>query len=183
MSNGYTLIPERREQAPIFTNIYGVGVTVPAVVTSLNGKHPYKIINAVNSGYAVDVAGSSTANGAVVDQWVYNAGNNQRWTFSNTGNGFYTVKNVNSGLMLEVAGASTSAGALIDQWAANGGLNQLWVIQFDNPADSSGSYDLFSANTGGNMLEVPGSSTTQGTQLDQYGWNDGPNQFWNISAP
>jgi hypothetical protein len=189
-ANGQTVVPQSNGTlisnggtGTYFYNVFAVGTSVPAVVTSLSG-NTYKIINA-HSGYAVDVAGSSTVNGAVVDQWAYNAGNNQRWTFSNTGNGFYTVKNVNSGLMLDVAGNSQSAGALIDQWQSTGGLNQLWVIQFDNPADGSGSYDLFSANGGQNlnMLEVPGSSTTQGTQLDQYGWNDGPNQFWNISAP
>jgi len=179
-SNG-TLVPDTAGSNNTFS-IYSVAA-IPGVVTGLNG-NTYKIIN-LNSGYAVDVSGASTSNGAVVDQWAYSAGNNQKWTFTNTANGFYTVKNVNSGLMLDVVGASSSAGALIDQWSSSGGLNQSWVPQYVNYADGSGSYNLYSANTpiNANVLEVPGSSTSQGTQLDQWTLNGGANQQWNISAP
>lgn len=160
--------------------VYSVGTTVPAVITNLNGS-TYAIAN-VNSSYWAEVSGASMANGAVVDQWVDNGGNNQIWTFSNAGNGFYYIKNVNSGLVLDVANASTSEGALIDQWQSTGNLNQLWVPQFVNYADGTGSYNLYSANApiNLNLLEVPGNSTAQGTQLDQWAPNGGANQQWSI---
>jgi Ricin-type beta-trefoil lectin domain-like/Alginate lyase len=164
-------------------NVYSVGSTIPAVITNLNG-NTYQVTNQ-NSGYAIDVSGASKSNGAVVDQWAYDSGTNQQWTFTNIGNGFYTLANVNSGLLLDVENASTSEGALIDQYSSTGDLNQQWVIQYADYADTSAPYTFLSANApiNLNVLEVPGSSTTQGTQLDQYGENAGPNQQWNISAP
>jgi hypothetical protein len=178
--SGGTLIPNGGSSYYGF-DIYAVGTSVPAVVTSLNG-NTYVITN-VYSGYVVDVSGAVTTNGGVVDQWAYNGGgNNQKWIFSNTANGFYTLKNVNSGLMLDVVGASTSEGALIDQWQSTGSLNQSWVVQFANYADGSGSYELYSANAPANLnvLEVPGDSTSQGTQLDQWQLSGGHGQEWNI---
>jgi hypothetical protein len=164
-------------------NVYSVGSTIPAVITSLSG-NTYQVTNR-NSGYAIDVYEASVSSGAVVDQWPYSGATNQQWTFSNTSNGFYTLTNVNSGLLLDVENASRSERALIDQYSSTGGLNQQWVIQYSDYADTSLPYTFLSANApiNLNVLEVPGSSTTEGTQLDQYGENAGPNQQWNISAP
>jgi hypothetical protein len=71
---------------------------------------------------------------------------------------------------------------LIDQWQSTGSLNQSWVVQFANYADGSGSYELYSANAPANLnvLEVPGDSTSQGTQLDQWQLSGGHGQEWNI---
>jgi hypothetical protein len=41
----------------------------------------YELTN-LGSGQVVDVAGSSTAAGATVDQWPTNGGANQEWTLS-----------------------------------------------------------------------------------------------------
>jgi O-glycosyl hydrolase len=49
-------------------------------VTALGGGF-YKIIN-VNSGKSLDVEGVSTSNGASVQTWTYNGGNNQQWQFN-----------------------------------------------------------------------------------------------------
>ncbi|MCW3059096.1 MAG: hypothetical protein JWQ02_917, partial [Capsulimonas sp.] len=83
-SNG-TLIPTAT--SPYYFNVYGVGTSIPGAVTGLNG-NTYKIVNA-KSGLAADVSGASTSNGAAVDQWTYTAGSNQKWLFTNTGDGFY----------------------------------------------------------------------------------------------
>jgi len=180
-SNG-TLVPDTAGPDNTFS-IYNVGATIPGVITGLSG-NTYRVMNE-NSSFAIDVSGASLVNGAVVDQWPYSASNNQKWIFTNTANGFYTLKNVNSGLMLDVSGASTSEGALIDQWQSTGSLNQLWVPQYVNYADGGGLYNLYSANAPAdlNLLEVPGASTAEGTQLDQWEPNGGLGQMWNIQTP
>ena len=50
----------------------------PKVVGTYAAGDIYNFIN-LNSGKCVDVTGSSTANGAVVEQWPCNGGNNQKW--------------------------------------------------------------------------------------------------------
>ncbi len=49
-------------------------------VTSIGGGF-YKVIN-LNSGKALDVEGVSTSNGASIQVWTYNGGNNQQWQFN-----------------------------------------------------------------------------------------------------
>jgi endoglucanase len=55
----------------------------------------YRLLN-VNSGSALDVNGSSTANGAGIIQWPQNGGNNQQWIITNNGGGYYKITNRNS---------------------------------------------------------------------------------------
>jgi O-glycosyl hydrolase len=49
-------------------------------ITSLAGGF-YKVIN-LNSGKALDVESVSTSNGASIQVWTYNGGNNQQWQFN-----------------------------------------------------------------------------------------------------
>jgi len=52
---------------------------------------------ACQSGRTLEVAGASTANGALVDIWDSNNGANQKWNITPTDSGYYSVINVNSG--------------------------------------------------------------------------------------
>jgi len=56
------------------------------------------------SGRTLEVAGSSTANGALVDIWDSNNNANQKWNITPTDSGYYSVINVNSGKAMEVLG-------------------------------------------------------------------------------
>jgi hypothetical protein len=57
----------------------------------------------------------------------------------------------------------------------NGGLNQQW-----RPGASGSYWTLLNANSG-LVLDVPGGSTSQGTQLDQWAANGGANQQWSFA--
>jgi glucosylceramidase len=50
----------------------------PKVVGTYAAGDIYNFIN-LNSGKCLDVTGASTANGAIVEQWPCNGGNNQKW--------------------------------------------------------------------------------------------------------
>jgi hypothetical protein len=72
----------------------------------------------------------STADGANVDLWWENDGNNQRWSFIAKGNNNYAVKNSHSGQFLQVEKASTKNGAAIEQGAyLNNQSSQRWTLE------------------------------------------------------
>jgi Ricin-type beta-trefoil lectin domain-like/Chitobiase/beta-hexosaminidase C-terminal domain len=132
----------------------------------------YEITNA-NSGYAMDVYGESTSSGAMIDQWHWNGGSNQKWTLAYLRNGNATLTAVNSGLLLEVSGASTSNGGLMIQNANDSGTDEQYIIS----PTTGGNYAIVNVNSG-LAVEVPGASTTEGVQLDQWTVNGGSNQAW-----
>ena len=69
---------------------WSAGASLPS-----SGVH---VLTNQNSGMAMDVAGASTAAGALVIQWPANGGTNQEWTLQPTGGNIFTVRNVNSGM-------------------------------------------------------------------------------------
>ena len=144
---------------------------------ALNLSGTWQIQN-VNSGMAVNVDAGSTANGAEIIQWPFSSGaTNAEWTFVPTSGGYYQIKNVNSGEVINVSAASGLSEATIVQWPAESmipGNDQWYPVQ--NP---DGSYSFYNLNSY-QALEVPGFSTTEGTQLDQYFGNFGTNQEFRL---
>jgi autotransporter-associated beta strand protein len=63
-----------------------------------------------------------------------NGGNNQQYTFTATGGGYYYISPVNlsAGFCIEVAGSSLSSNWACDVWITNGGFNQQWLLQSPN---------------------------------------------------
>ena len=78
--------------------------------------------------------GSSTVQGAQLDQAACTGGSNQQWALDASGNygsptnAGFTLVNLASGWVADVSGQSTSAGAAVIQWADNGGNNQIWNL-------------------------------------------------------
>ena len=75
----------------------------------------------------MDVAALSTANGAVIDLWDSNNQNNQRWTITPAGDGFFRLTAVHSGKVADVKDISTANGAAIQQWVYWAGDGQQWL--------------------------------------------------------
>jgi Malectin domain/Ricin-type beta-trefoil lectin domain-like/beta-glucosidase 2, glycosyl-hydrolase family 116 N-term/Glycosyl-hydrolase family 116, catalytic region len=94
------------------------------VIPDLSGVHS---IPNVHSGLVLEDKASGTGNGAVVDQWSSNGGDNQLWNITAVEN-HYEITNVHSGLVLEDQANGAGNGAVVDQWSSNGGDNQLWQI-------------------------------------------------------
>ena len=100
----------------------------------------------------------------------------------------YTLASANGGKFVEVSGAVNQGaklndGALIDQSGASINSSNVtdrwheWIIG----KQPNGYFTIMNLN-GGKYLEVPGSSTTSGTTLDQGRENNSDNQFWSITA-
>ncbi|HEY8903315.1 MAG TPA: RICIN domain-containing protein, partial [Chthoniobacterales bacterium] len=77
-------------------------------------------------GRVLDVDGSSTANGVTIWLWDWLSGNNQKWTITPAGDGYFKLTAVHSGKVADVEGPSTADGAIVHQWADVGVLNQHW---------------------------------------------------------
>jgi endoglucanase len=144
--------------------------------SGFTGIGTYQVVNGY-SGLALEVAGSSTADGANVDQWLYDGGPNQQWTLKSLGNGYYEISNQNSGLALEVASSSTGNGGNVDQWSYSGGNNQQWGVS----SLGDGFFEITNRNSG-LALEDEGWSTNDGGNVDQWMYDDGANQVWTFAG-
>ena len=78
----------------------------------------------------LDVPGSATGNGVLIQQYRENGGgNNQQWLVIPTDAGFAKIQSRATGKMLDVNGSSTEDGLPIQQWDDNGGgANQQWKL-------------------------------------------------------
>ncbi|SDJ51790.1 lipase [Microbulbifer yueqingensis] len=136
------------------------------------GAGRYEIIN-VNSGKCVDIYRGYTSNGTDVQQYSCNQGSNQRFLVEGTGDGEFLIKSALSGNKpIDVSGVSMDDGAGIHLWDEHGGDNQKWVLEpvVYEAAVLDGIYNIVATHSG-KCLDVPGSSTSTGTQLQQYSCN------------
>ncbi|MBB5867800.1 beta-xylosidase [Allocatelliglobosispora scoriae] len=134
----------------------------------------YAIVNR-NSGKALDICGSSTADGGCVQQFTRSGGTNQQFQFVSSGGGFYRIKARHSGKVLDDYNWSTADGAPIRQWTDANGNNQQWSL-----ADSAGGYVRFVNRHSGKALEVQNASTADGGAIVQYADWGGTNQQWQL---
>jgi arabinoxylan arabinofuranohydrolase len=160
------------------TNTPGPTVT-PGPTATPGGTFPvpgtyYRIINR-NSGKCLDVYNNSTADGANVDQWTSNGGQNQQWSFVAQTGGYYEIIARHSGKALEVGGNSTADGGNVQQWTWAGTNSQQWTLV----NLGTGYYEIVNRNSG-KVLDVVGNGTADGVNIDQWTWNSGNNQQWQI---
>jgi hypothetical protein len=81
-----------------------------------------------HSGRVLDVSDVSKNNGALVHQWDWVDGANQRWLARNVGSAFQLVS-VNSGKCLDVRDFSLAPGGAIQQWDCGNNDNQRWTLE------------------------------------------------------
>ncbi|MFK7906649.1 MAG: RICIN domain-containing protein, partial [Chitinophagales bacterium] len=122
----------------------------------------YQIIPAYNN-LALDIPGSSKANGAKLHQWANHGGINQQFRLEPKGNGYYVIVNVNSGRALDIPGGSKADGAQLVQWDKHGGANQ----QFGFEKAGADTYIIFNRNSG-KVLDVSRGSRDNGGKITQF---------------
>lgn len=111
-------------------------------------------------GKCVDVNGASSTDGAKVQLWTCNGGNNQKWTQNGT-----TLRSLDK--CLDVTGNSQTDGAIVRLWSCNGASGQNWTAQSDG-----------SIRNGTKCLDANGAGTADGTQLIIWTCHGGTNQRW-----
>jgi lysophospholipase L1-like esterase len=158
-------------------NIYNV--TLAAASSGINTAAWYEVVN-TSSGLCLSAAGAGTANGTAVQQLACTGATSQLWQFDPAATGYYEVLNDNAqaeGESWNITGGvgATASGDLLQTWnyGGPGNTNALFAAT----AQTSGSY-TFTVDNSRLCVDVPGSSTTSGVQLEQYTCNGtGAQQF------
>ena len=138
----------------------------------INSSAWYEVVNAT-SGLCASAAGAGTANGTAVQQLACTGAASQLWQFAPAAGGYDEVLNENAqaaGESWNITGGvgATASGDLLQLWSYGGAGNTNAL--FAPGLLSSGYYD-FVADNSGLCIDVPGSSTSGGVQLQQYGCN------------
>jgi O-glycosyl hydrolase len=118
------------------------------------------------SGKCLDVPNVSTANGTQLGIWTCNAGSNQEYTL--TPSGEITVY---GDKCLDAYNQGKTAGTVVDIYTCDGGGNQLWQVHPDGSVTNDES---------GLCLDVDGQGTANGTDVDLWTCNGGTNQQWTL---
>ncbi|MEZ0610019.1 RICIN domain-containing protein, partial [Fibrella sp. WM1] len=88
----------------------------------------YYRISVQHNQKSIQVANSSMADNAPLEQWTYWGGSHQQWKAQRTADGFYTLTNRNSGKAITVQNASTAEGGDITQQTLGTGAHQQWRL-------------------------------------------------------
>jgi pectate lyase len=151
-----------------------VAVAVPATAASVDTSAWYLLVNR-QSGKVLDVAGTSTADGAVIQQWTRNDGPWQQWKFLDSGSGYYRLQARHSGKVLDVWGWSTADGGELRQYTDLNGANQQFKL-----ADSEGGRIRLINRHSGKAATVTNRSTADGATVTQLTDNNQYNQQWEL---
>ncbi|MFE8986868.1 family 43 glycosylhydrolase [Streptomyces collinus] len=130
-----------------------------------------------NSGKCLEVAGSSAADGANVQQYGCNGGAHQRWRLEDLGDDTHRLVNVATGKVLDTADCSTADGADLRQWSWLNNTCQ----RFRFVATDSG-YVRIANQASGKVADVAGCSTADGADVRQWSWLNNTCQQWKLTA-
>ena len=150
--------------------------TAPAAsAASVDTTAWYVLVNR-QSGKVMDVRDTSTADGAVIQQWPRNDGAWQQWQFVDSGSGWYRLKARHSGKVLDLWEWSTADGAGFRQYTDLGATNQ----QFKLVDSASGAYVRLVNRHSSKVVTVTDRSTADGATVTQLTDNNQYNQQWQL---
>ncbi|GAA1008166.1 hypothetical protein Aple_071040 [Acrocarpospora pleiomorpha] len=161
--------------SPNFGSPVGTGVSLAAPGgETASTPSAYRLVNR-NSGKCLEVSGSSGADGANVQQWACNAGNNQRWRIEDQADDTSRLVNVASGKVLDVANCGSADGTNIQQWTWLNNTCQ----RFRLVTTASGWVRLVNQATG-KVADVADCGTADGTNVRLWSWLNNNCQQWSI---
>jgi hypothetical protein len=173
----------------MFTNKFSHAALLTLAASMMASAQTPFIIENLNSALVMEVPASlEKLPFTMIDQSFLTGGTNQQWVLHRPGATFaYEIRSVASGMVLNAPVAAS--GVPIQQFPVNGYPNQLW--QISRAAGSTG-YEIVSdvleeTSSPGSLstyahlaLDVPGSSTSDGTVIEEVTENNGSNQQWQL---
>ncbi len=134
------------------------------------------VIHSVTTGKCMNVAASSKADGAKVQEWDCNGTNAQKFHIAPTSGGYFKIINVNSNKGFDITGASTASSALLQQWSYGGGTHQ----QFKFVARGNKEFSIHARHT--NMaIDLSWGNPANGTAIAQLPYKGWTNQRWTFN--
>ena len=137
------------------------------------GDGVYKIGNAQNSNYVLDIASGSKNNGANVQLYLSNGSTAQSFTVSHDAQGYVTFTNVNSGKALDVSGGKVANYSNVQQYNSNGTKSQKWIVKKSNSG-----YTIISALDSNYVLDLSGGKVVNSRNIQLYQSNGSTAQQW-----
>ena len=133
-------------------------------------------IRSVSSNKVIDVAGGAPGAGAVIQQYQWHGGANQRWRIETVEDSYVRIVSSGTGGCLEAGLASTADDAAVRQGDYDGRDNQKWRME----PTPDGSIVITSKPTQSQKaLDVPG-AVQDDIALQLYQRHGGPNQLWRL---
>jgi Papain family cysteine protease/Ricin-type beta-trefoil lectin domain-like len=129
----------------------------------------YKI-TASHSNKALEVYNFRTDNGADIVQWDYWGGQNQRWHFVPTGDGYYYIRSVWSDKNLIVPYFSYNNGEKIIQYDPYSSYDQQWALEYQ--ADGTTMFRNRHSNKYFDIRDVRTDNTAPLQQWSLVGWGN-----------
>ena len=133
----------------------------------------YKIGNAQNSNYVLDIASGSKNNGANVQLYLSNGTTAQSFKVTHDTNGYVTFTNLNSGKALDVSGGKVVNSRNIQQYNSNGTKSQKWIVK-----KSGSGYTIISALDSNYVLDLSGGKVVNSRNIQLYQSNGSTAQQW-----
>ena len=133
----------------------------------------YKIENAQNSNYVLDIASGSKNNGANVQLYLSNGTTAQYFKVTHDTNGYVTFTNVNSGKVIDVSGGKVVNSRNIQQYYSNDTKSQKWIVKKSNSG-----YTIISALDSNYVLDLSGGKVVNSRNIQLYQSNGSTAQQW-----
>lgn len=133
----------------------------------------YRICNALNSNYVLDISGGSVNNNANVQLYSQNGSNAQAFKVTHDSNGYVTFTNVNSGKVIDVSSGKVANNRNIQQYASNGSRAQKWIVKKSNAG-----YTIVSAMDSNYVLDLSGGRIENNRNIQLYQSNGSTAQQW-----
>lgn len=162
--------------------VAGVGFAAAATSGSGSGDSGVKAgtynLAVARSGLCMDLIGSSSTSGALIQQWGCGSGqSNQQWTLVDRGSGEFNIKSVASGKCLDVPNASTASGVRLQQWGCGTDqANQLWTLK----ATRDSTFQIVNVNSG-LCISDEKASTASGAAVVQETCTTNSNKRWSLT--
>jgi hypothetical protein len=178
----------RRKLSPTLEGLEGRQLLSAGVIGVVGSPSPgFDYIVNVASGKVLDDPGGSLGGGTIIQQFQLNSGRNQLWQLLPQANGHFAIVNAFSGLGLDDPGGSLVDGTPIEQTSqievfGSSGIPSLqWRIdqQWNVVPLGNGFSEIVNAASG-KVLEIPGSSMSNGAMLVQDHSIGGTNQQWEV---
>ena len=133
----------------------------------------YKIGNAQNSNYVLDIDKKKKNDGANVQLYLSNGTTAQSFKVTHDTNGYVTFTNVNSGKALDVSGGKVVNSRNIQQYYSNDTKSQKWIVK-----KSESGYTIISALDSNYVLDLSGGKVVNSRNIQLYQSNGSTAQQW-----
>lgn len=142
----------------------------------------YLIRSALDTNAVLDVCGASSANGANIQLYGENDGNNQIWRVQEYSSGLMTLYCVGSGKVMSVGANSPKNGQNVQQWVGYQGHPFKWYAEPSGSMSINGAtvptYRLHYLTSQGFVLDAAGGKSTPKTNIQVYANNGSRAQLW-----